>query len=495
MAHSTVLPTLFIDVDRRAVRTGSEIMHPGRRDFELLVALARQPDRALSVDALLDTVWGDTVVVPGMVKLHVASLRKVLGDAPANPRFIQTVRGHGYRFCGRAVFAADDASDTQLTLDSRPGVLVVLDGEITPWCVRLHADVVDALSRFSQFETLDGAADATVERDADYVLRLVGNPIDGSSSCAMRLSIVRSSRVVWSEAVETDARSKVSSKFSITKVAAAIANRIELTEKPARIRNPDERSPASRYCDEGEGIAEVTTPDYLRAQRCYEIAQDLEPKAARPKMLLARSLMRGFSLGIPTGMAFGTMVDRALTLSAEATALDPANAKICATLGDALNFAGEPAVARRSFEQAITLNPHDPQLRMSYAIFLHNTGKAAEALHVQREAIALHPHTPAGWYWILSFCLYHSGHFAQAAQACRVATQTPQYRVASRYTRAAALAMARNQADAERETAVILQAHPDMTLTKRHAWYAAFNSPEEDIDLHLEGLRRAGLPA
>ncbi len=48
--------------------------------------------------ALLDRVWGtDFVADDHLVDVHVANLRRKLGDDPARPRFVETVRGVGYR--------------------------------------------------------------------------------------------------------------------------------------------------------------------------------------------------------------------------------------------------------------------------------------------------------------------------------------------------------------------------------------------------------------
>ena len=50
-------------------------------------------------ERLLDRVWGaDDPVVERVVDVHLAGLRRKLGEDAARPRFIETVRGVGYRF-------------------------------------------------------------------------------------------------------------------------------------------------------------------------------------------------------------------------------------------------------------------------------------------------------------------------------------------------------------------------------------------------------------
>ncbi|AMA75119.1 two-component system response regulator [Thermus parvatiensis] len=70
-----------------------------RLEFDLLLTLAQHPGMVFSRERLLEKVWGpDFPGVDRVVDVHIASLRKKLGDDPENPRFLETVRGVGYRF-------------------------------------------------------------------------------------------------------------------------------------------------------------------------------------------------------------------------------------------------------------------------------------------------------------------------------------------------------------------------------------------------------------
>ncbi|GAB5603225.1 response regulator transcription factor [Thermus sp. FJN-A] len=68
-------------------------------EFDLLLTLAQHPGMVFSRERLLEKVWGpDFPGVDRVVDVHIAGLRKKLGDDPDHPRFIETVRGVGYRF-------------------------------------------------------------------------------------------------------------------------------------------------------------------------------------------------------------------------------------------------------------------------------------------------------------------------------------------------------------------------------------------------------------
>jgi DNA-binding response OmpR family regulator len=86
---------LRIDPRRREAIVNDRRLDLRAREFDLLVALARDPGVVLTRDALLEDVWGTDF--PGetrTVDVHVAEVRKKLGDdAPA----IETLRGIGYR--------------------------------------------------------------------------------------------------------------------------------------------------------------------------------------------------------------------------------------------------------------------------------------------------------------------------------------------------------------------------------------------------------------
>jgi DNA-binding winged helix-turn-helix (wHTH) protein/tetratricopeptide (TPR) repeat protein len=66
--------------------------------FTLLCVLARQPGSLVTKDALLDAVWGHRFVSDSVLKTAISDLRKVLGDDPKQPRYIETVSRRGYRF-------------------------------------------------------------------------------------------------------------------------------------------------------------------------------------------------------------------------------------------------------------------------------------------------------------------------------------------------------------------------------------------------------------
>jgi DNA-binding response OmpR family regulator len=95
------LKHLSLDPTARRVFKKKEELQLSAREFDLLAALMSNAGRAMSRDELLKQVWGDDWIGdPRTLDVHVRWLRLKVEDDPAIPKYIQTVRGYGYRFAG-----------------------------------------------------------------------------------------------------------------------------------------------------------------------------------------------------------------------------------------------------------------------------------------------------------------------------------------------------------------------------------------------------------
>jgi DNA-binding response OmpR family regulator len=93
-----VFGPLRIDVAGRQVFLDDEPVMLTRTEFDVLAALSSRPGVVFSRRQLLETVWAqDWVGNEHLVDVHIGHLRRKLGDDPAAPRYVITVRGVGYR--------------------------------------------------------------------------------------------------------------------------------------------------------------------------------------------------------------------------------------------------------------------------------------------------------------------------------------------------------------------------------------------------------------
>lgn len=89
---------LEIDESRRTVKVDDQIVELTALEFDLLSVLARDPGSVIRRSALLDRVWGPEFIADEhLVDVHIANLRRRMGDDANRPRFVETVRGVGYR--------------------------------------------------------------------------------------------------------------------------------------------------------------------------------------------------------------------------------------------------------------------------------------------------------------------------------------------------------------------------------------------------------------
>ena len=90
-----------VDFRRCEVRREGRVVELSSLEFKLLGAFIRSRGRVLSRDQLLDAAWGSDVhVTDRAVDNHVVDLRRKIEPDPAEPRYITSVRGMGYRFDG-----------------------------------------------------------------------------------------------------------------------------------------------------------------------------------------------------------------------------------------------------------------------------------------------------------------------------------------------------------------------------------------------------------
>ncbi len=90
---------LEVDVAARRAHLDGEELKLSRKEFDLLAELIRHAGRVVTREQLMDRVWDENWF--GSTKtldVHVRWLRQKLGDDPADPRYLHTVRGVGFRF-------------------------------------------------------------------------------------------------------------------------------------------------------------------------------------------------------------------------------------------------------------------------------------------------------------------------------------------------------------------------------------------------------------
>ncbi len=83
------------------------------KTYQVLLFLLENRGRLIEKNELLDAVWKDTFVTENAMTREIAKLRKILGDDPKTPRYIQTVHTQGYRFIAETEETNESDAETK----------------------------------------------------------------------------------------------------------------------------------------------------------------------------------------------------------------------------------------------------------------------------------------------------------------------------------------------------------------------------------------------
>ncbi len=280
-----------LDLENERLWDGETPVRLTQKTFDLLRLLVQNPNRLLTREEILKSLWRGIHVSDGLVREYVHDLRLALDDDPRTPRLIETVRGRGYRFLGGIEIETQTggAAKSRTCLTDRPTVLVLpienlAGGERwARFCRGMRDDLITELSRYPDFVVVARGAsladqDSYVElRDTgvDYLLR-------GSmqaSACMLRMNLhlveTQHGRNIWSEryeraiedlfAIQADIVASVVSALGGLEGHIAGAERQRLGRKP---------------------------PEDLEAYELYLIALELEERHQRESTLEAFALLR-----------------------------------------------------------------------------------------------------------------------------------------------------------------------------------------------------------
>ncbi|MBJ6363610.1 response regulator [Paenibacillus sp. GCM10012307] len=94
-----VFDGMIIDLDARSVHIDGRQATLSVKEFDLLTYLAQRPNKAVQIDHLYEVVWGaESNGDTRTLMVHISNLRKKIEPDPANPVYVMTVRGIGYKF-------------------------------------------------------------------------------------------------------------------------------------------------------------------------------------------------------------------------------------------------------------------------------------------------------------------------------------------------------------------------------------------------------------
>src|SRR6202047_4753001 len=92
-----------LSIGERVLQRDGQVLPLGDRALDILIYLADRPGEVIAQQELIDHVWSDVAVEEGTLRVHVAAIRKALGDGQFGNRYIANIKGRGYSFVGIVV--------------------------------------------------------------------------------------------------------------------------------------------------------------------------------------------------------------------------------------------------------------------------------------------------------------------------------------------------------------------------------------------------------
>jgi DNA-binding winged helix-turn-helix (wHTH) protein/TolB-like protein len=452
------------------------------KTYDTLLLLVQNSGRMLSKEELMKTLWPDSFVEESNLTQQVSMIRRALGDSPADPRFIVTVPGRGYRFSAEVKSWEDEkqrlslpASASQLVSESasRNGqkVMQVAKAEATgkedaePIAVplewrgrktnRLTVFSIAAIALLivailaitkSLHPTKPRTSQAAAAHRSLAILPLQNLKRDPANdflgfsladAVITKLDYVSSLTVRPSTAVEKY-RNQV---IDIQKVAADLSVDTLLTG--SFIRDGDDLRITYQLIDAktekivGRGTIDLKYDKLLRVQDnvAQQIIQGLqlnlspsEADSIKPDApinpLAYEYYLRGVDLHSKHSFPL------AIKMLAKSTEIDPNYAPAWAYLGAsytsdaAFEFGGREQYrrAQAAYERALAIQPSQLDAHIFLANLLVDTGKVEQAIPLLRDALKTYPNQ-AAVHWELGYAYRFAGMLNESVAECEFARQ------------------------------------------------------------------------
>jgi len=419
-----------VDADRFELRSDGAVRPVEPLVFDLICFLARNPNRVVTRDEIIETVWNGRIVSDATISSCVKSARKALDDSGEDQNRIKTVRGRGFTFVGDVSGGETEVTESAPTVaqpapaarpQERPVMAVLpfnnLSADVDEYFADgLTEDIITNLSRFRELQVIartstfrfkGRAVDLALlraELDAHYVVEGSVRRAAGRVRISVQLIDATTGLHLWAENYDREMEDIFAVQDEVTRmIAATLGVKIQdaalqraLKKSPAELGAYDCVLRARRYTTSLSPEAHAEARDLLEAA----VAQD--PNNADARALLANVYLAEHRFGSnPRPDPIG----RALAMAEAAVDLDPQNAYARCWLAIVHFFRRENERFEAEVQRALDLNPNDPEILADIGHYLAFMGEFERGIELSGRARRLNPLHP-GWYYF-SLVRYH----------------------------------------------------------------------------------------
>lgn len=221
------------------------------------------------------------------------------------------------------------------------------------------------------------------------------------------------------------------------------------------------------------------------ARRLFEQAREIDPSYGRSYAAISRTFNVEWRYSWCKDPE--TALNQALALAEKAVQFDDLDARGFSEMGIAHLYKKQHEEALASYERALELNPNDADLLAEMGDCLVYFREAQRSVNLITRAMKLNPYYPDNYLWYLGDAYFHLGDYEKTISTLlKMRDQSEGHRLL-----AASFALTGNREEANRHAKLVLEAHPNFTIEQ---WRKVPpNKYPEDIEIFVEGLRKAGL--
>jgi adenylate cyclase len=400
----------------RVSRDGHELeLEP--KAYAVLLQFVSHPGELVKHDDLLERVWGHKFVTAATLSRVISQLRQKLGDDAAEPRYIQTMHGQGYRLIAQvtatdptdmALAGVDAARQSSGDRDHDRHAIAVLpflnmSGEMENeyFSDGIAEEILSLLTKVPQLKVSSRTSSFFFKgKEADLQMIAaklgVGTVLEGSVRRAgnrvritAQLIDVASDSTLWGETYDRELRDVFAIQDDIAQ-SIVDALKVTLSPKERRAIQYVATADVQAYDDYLRGRKHFyawNRRDSLRAIDMYEraIARDPKYAAAWAGLSDAYVMRHRFLDRNPEHVA------HAMEASERALQMDPDSAEAHASRGLALYISKQFEQAEREFETAMMLNPNLLEAYFLYGMICSSLGNFQKAAWLYLRAAEVSP--------------------------------------------------------------------------------------------------------
>ena len=514
--------------------------------MDVLVYLSTRPGQVASREELEASVWEGVTVGYEALTSTILKLRKVLGDDPKHPRYIETVSKRGYRLVAE-VHPPDEIAEQQTTrasLTKRSDLMLALfvivtiitsalvwfslPGELDRGELDIQAsvpvavlpfnnitgdpaqqyyvdgitsDLIAELSRIPQLSVISGESTLLYKDDSldnirqklgvDYVLK--GNVRRNATQVRINAQLIetQTGRHLWAEHFDATLKDTFSMQDAITgEIADFFKVQFSAGQESIASRYSSSIEAYDLFLRGLEHYSRRSFDDLDQAASYYRQAIALDPNFARAYANLGlvhfRHAIDGWEIN-----AQGSL-DQAKLLAEQALQLNDQLAEIYFVNAIVDLFRRDYENALLELDTALELRPSYADAYALLAWVLQFSGRPEQAIPPLKRAIQLNPKTPVGYLMVQGDREFQVGRYADAIVTLEYALQKNPVNPRTQAVLAAAYAQASRIDDAHWMIDQLLMENPNITSTKLRDTFPYRD--DSHLQQLLEGLRKAGIP-